>query len=158
MGQFSIYYHRLLRERRMIIEYTQQYEDLIDQINCHSNPKVSDMIVHPKPLSPECYQNALTLLNQIYAACKPLPQIKFNKFSKNIIFIWTNTKYNMNMTVSISSRMNSYLLCSTDVFSFSCDNLNLYKFPLEILDYYKLNNLDKLTLDRHLVEAWSRDS
>jgi hypothetical protein len=141
----------------MIIEYTQQYEDLIDQINSHSNPSASYMIVHPKPLSPECYQNALTLLNQIYVACKPLPQIKFDKFSKRIIFIWTNVKYNMSMTVSISSRMTSYLLCSTDVFSFSCDNLNIYKFPLEILDYYKLNNLDKLTLDRHLVEVWSND-
>ena len=66
----------------MIIEYTQQYEDLIDQINSHSNPNASYMIVHPEPLSPECYQNALTLLNQIYVACRPLPQIKFNKFIK----------------------------------------------------------------------------
>ena len=142
----------------MIIEYTQQYEDLIDQINSHSNPRVSDMIVHPKPLNPECYQNALTLLNQIYAVCKPLPQIKFNKFSKRIVFNWTNTKYNMTMTVSISSRMNTYLLCSTDVFSFSCDELNIYKFPLEIFDYYKLNNLDELTMRRHLVEAWTNNS
>jgi hypothetical protein len=116
------------------------------------------MIVHPKPLSPECYQNALTLLNQIYVACKPLPQIKFNKFSKRIVFIWTNAKYNMTMTLSISSRMNTYLLCSTDAFSFSCDNLNVYKFPLEILDYYKLNNLDELTMRRHLDEAWTNNA